>query len=178
MGSRAEALRTIDEATQRLLRTVEQFSDQDIEQPSLLPGWSRGHVLAHVAQTADAMRNLLVYARTGVPVAAYSSQEARDAAIEASAGRGASALLVDLSESAERFRIEAGLLAEEAWRVSVQVLGGAAFPAAQLLDRRLVEVELHHTDLGAGYGAGQWPDEFAQMFLSEPMKSQRDNRRR
>jgi len=178
MGSRAEALQTIDGATQRLLRTVERFNDQDIEQPSLLPGWRRGHVLTHVAQTADAMRNLLVWARTGVPVAAYASQEARDAAIEAGAGRGASALLVDLSESAEQFRIEAELLHGEAWQVSVHVLGGAAFPAAQLLHRRLVEVELHHTDLGAGYGAEQWPVEFAQMPLPEPMQSQREDRRR
>ena len=178
MGSRADALQTIDRATQRLLRTVERFSDQDIEQPSLLSGWSRRHVLTHVAQTADAMQNLLVWARTGVPKAAYASQEARDAAIDAGAGRSASALLVDLSDSAERFRIEAGLLNEEAWQVSVRVLDGAAFPAAQLLDRRLVEVELHHTDLDAGYGAGQSPIEFAQMPLPEPMQSQREDRRR
>ena len=178
MESRAEALQMIDRATQRLLRTVERFSDQDIGRPSSLPGWSRGHVLTHVARTADAMQNLLVWARTRVPVAAYASQEARDAAIEAGAGRSAGAVLVDVSESAERFRLEAGLLDEEAWQVSVRVLGGAAFPATQLLDRRLVEVELHHTDLDAGYGPGRWPIEFARMPLPEPMRGQREDRRR
>jgi len=75
-------VQAIDLVTERLLRTVNRFRDQDIERPSSLPGWTRGHVLVHVAQTADAMRNLLVWARTGVPVAAYASQAARDAAIE------------------------------------------------------------------------------------------------
>ncbi len=171
-------MQAIDVATQRLLRTVNGFSDQDIERPSSLPGWTRGHVLAHVAQTADAMRNLLAWARTGVPVAAYASQVARDAAIEAGAGRSASALMAELSESAERFRSEVAAMPEQAWQRDVRVLAGAEFPASQLLDRRLVEVEVHHTDLGAGYGPEQWPSAFASMPLSEPMRTQREDRRR
>jgi maleylpyruvate isomerase len=122
--------------------TVELFTDRDVERASLLPGWTRGHVLAHVAQGADAMRNLLVSARTEVPVAAYAGQEARDTAIETGARQRAGALLAELSASAEWFRAEATRLTERAWRQPVSVLGGAAFPAAQLLDRRLVEVEL------------------------------------
>jgi len=33
--------------------------------PSLLPGWTRAHVLAHLARNADAMRNMLAGARSG-----------------------------------------------------------------------------------------------------------------
>lgn len=164
-------------ATSSLLRSVEGFTDRDVEQESLLPGWTRGHVLAHIAQGADAMRNLLVWARTEVPLAAYVSQQARDAAIETGARQGAAALLAELSASAERFRAEATRLTERAWRQPVSVLGGAAFPAAQLLDRRLVEVELHHTDLRVGYDPEQWRPAFAGMLLAEPMRSQREDRR-
>jgi len=171
------ALQLIVVATSSLLRTVERFTDRDLEQESLLPGWTRGHVLAHVAQGADAMRNLLVWARTGVPVAAYASQQARDTAIETGARQGAGALLAELSASAERFRTEVTRLNERGWRQPVSVLGGAAFPAAQLLDRRLVEVELHHTDLHVGYGPEQWRPAFAEMLLAEPMRSQREDRR-
>jgi len=178
MSSRADVAAAVDAATQRLLRTVEGFGDEDVEQPSALPGWTRGHVLAHVAQSGDAMRNLLQQARTGTPVPAYASQAARDAAVEAGAGRSASALLAELSQSAERFRSEIDALPEPAWQQRVQVLGGAEFPAEQLLDRRLVEVELHHTDLDAGYGPEQWPSLFAQLPLPEPMRSQREDRRR
>ena len=52
------------------------------------------------------------------------------------------------------------------------------FPAAGLLTRRLVEVELHHCDLGAGYGPGDWPATFAAMELAEPMRSLREDRLR
>jgi maleylpyruvate isomerase len=172
-----DALRAIDAATQRLLQTVNRFSDRDVERPSLLHGWSRGHVLTHVAQSADAMRTLLAGARTGVPVAAYASQEARDTAIENGARRSAAGLRVELSSAVERFRAEASALPENAWRRPVSVLGGAEFPAAQLLDRLLVEVELHHTDLDAGYGPQQWTLAFAAMSLPEPMRTQRQDRR-
>lgn len=171
-------LEAIDLATERLLRTVERFNDFDVALPSSLPDWNRSHVLAHVAQSADAMRNLLVSARIGHPVAAYVSQQARDAAIDAAGGSGAAVLLAELSTSAERFRAEAAGLPEHAWQRQVRVLRGSEFPAAQLLVRRLVEVELHHSDLDAGYGPGEWPTSFAEMSLPEPMRSQRENRQR
>jgi len=172
----ADAVQAIDAATQRLLRTSDRFDDRDIARPSSLPGWTRGHVLAHVAQTADAMSNWLVAARTGVPVAAYASQAARDAAIEEGARRSASALRSELTASAERFRGEVAAMPEQAWQRRVQVLAGAEFVAAQLLDRRLVELELHHTDLDAGYGPQDWTSDFTSMSLAEPMRSQRQDR--
>ena len=56
--------------------------DEEFDEPSLLPDWSRRHVLAHVANNADALINLLTWARTGVETPMYASQEARDAGIE------------------------------------------------------------------------------------------------
>ena len=55
----------IDDATQRLLGTARLMTDEDVRQPSLLPGWTRGHVLAHLARNADALRNVLIGARAG-----------------------------------------------------------------------------------------------------------------
>ena len=55
----------LDDATQRLLSTARVLAEPDLRAPSLLPGWSRAHVLAHVARNADAMRNLLIGARSG-----------------------------------------------------------------------------------------------------------------
>jgi maleylpyruvate isomerase len=57
------------------------------------------------------------------------------------------------------------------------MLDSAPVPAAGLLTRRLVEVELHHCDLGAGYGPDDWPAAFAAMDLAEPMRSYRQDRR-
>ncbi len=74
------------------------------------------------------------------------------------------------------FRTLTRLLPDGAWRYQVQVLGSARFPAGQLLTRRLVEVELHHSDLGLGYRPADWPAAFAGMDLAEPMRSQRADR--
>jgi uncharacterized protein (TIGR03083 family) len=55
----------VDGATQRLLDDARTLSEADLRAASLLPGWTRAHVLAHVARDADAMRNLLIGARSG-----------------------------------------------------------------------------------------------------------------
>jgi len=167
----------IGEATGRLLGTVEGLSDDDVRQPSLLPGWTRGHVLTHLARGAEALGNLLEWARTGVPTQAYASQQARNEAIERGAGRSAAELLADIVASAGAFRTAAAAVPEHGWQRQVQALNFPEFPASQVLVRRLVEVELHHTDLGAGYGPGDWPAWFAGMELGEPMRTQRADRR-
>jgi maleylpyruvate isomerase len=175
-ANRQTMLALIDAATERLLATARAFTDDDVRRPSLLPGWTRAHVLAHLAGGAGALRNLLDSARTGRVIPAYAGQEARDAAIEAGSRQDAATLLDDLVTSADRFRAAAVALPEEAWARSVQVLSGAPMPATELLERRLVELELHHTDLDAGYGAGDWPPAFAGLDLGEPMRSQRADR--
>ena len=166
----------IDQATQRLLDTARVITEPDLRAPSLLPGWTRAHVVAHVARNADAMRNLLVGVRTGQDRPAYASAEARQADIEQGAGLRASELMADLAASAMALRTVARQLPEMGWLVPVRILDTASFPAAQLLTRRLVEVELHHCDLGAGYGPADWPAAFTAMDLAEPMRSLRQDR--
>ena len=166
----------IDQATQRLLDAARVIAEPDLRAPSLLPGWSRAHVLAHLARGADAMRNLLVGLIYDQDRPAYASAQARDEQIEASASRQPPELMADLAGSAMALRTMARRLPDEAWQAPVRVLGSAPFPAAQLLTRRLVEVELHHCDLGVGYGPDDWPAAFAGLELAEPMCSQRQDR--
>jgi maleylpyruvate isomerase len=166
----------IDHATQRLLGAARQLSLPELREPSLLPGWTRAHVLAHLARGADAMRYLLVGARAGHDRPAYDSEEARAAGIEHGAGLSEKELMADLADSAMALRTISKQLPDEAWQFEVRILDSQRFPAGQLLTRRLVEVELHHCDLGAGYGPGDWPAAFAAMKLDEPMRSQRQDR--
>jgi maleylpyruvate isomerase len=166
----------IDLATQRLLDTARVIADPDLRAPSLLPGWTRAHVVAHVARNADAMRNVLAGARSGESRPAYASADAREAGIEQGAGLSAAELMADLAGSAMALRAVARQLPDEAWQFEVRMMDSATFPAAELLTRRLVEVELHHCDLGAGYGPANWPAAFAAMDLPEPMRSQRQDR--
>jgi maleylpyruvate isomerase len=161
----------IDDATASLLETVARLTDSDVRRPSLLPGWTRGHVLTHLARGGDALRDLL----EGGP--GYPSRQARDAAIEAGAGRGVAELAADLRASAAAFREVALGQPDEAWgRTVTPPLGIAPFPAGQVLLRRLVEVELHHVDLDAGYRPADWPTTFNELELPEPMRGQRADR--
>jgi maleylpyruvate isomerase len=166
----------VDQATQRLLDVARVITEPDLRAPSLLPGWTRAHVLTHVARNADAMRNLLVGARSGQSRAAYASVEAREADIETGAKMNAKDLADDLADAAMAFRTVVTQLPDDVWRFGVRMLDFGPFPAADLLTRRLVEVELHHCDLGAGYGPADWPAAFAEMELAEPMRSDREDR--
>jgi maleylpyruvate isomerase len=166
----------IDDATQRLLSTARGLGEPELAAPSRLPGWSRAHVIAHLARNADAMRMLLAGARSGDARPAYASAEAREADIEAGARQQPIELVADLADAAMALRTMARQLPDPAWLVEVQMLDSDPFPAGQLLTRRLVEVELHHTDLGAGYGPAGWPAAFAAMELAEPLASYRRDR--
>lgn len=164
-SSPAELGQRIDAATGRLIATAASLTDEQVRQPSPLPGWSRGHVLTHLARNADGLRNLLTWARTGVRTPQYANQEARDAEIEAGAGRAAAAQLADLAESAAAFAAACDLLADADWDAMVQGLNGPPHPAWFTLRRRLSEVEIHHVDLDAGYRTVHWPAGFVAHSL-------------
>jgi maleylpyruvate isomerase len=166
----------IDQATQRLLDDARIIPGADLRAPSLRPGWTRAHVLAHVARNADAMRNLLISARSGQDRPAYASAQAREADIERGAALTAKDLTADLADSSMALRTIVKQLPDQAWQVRVRMLDSAPFPAAELLTRRLVEIELHHCDLAVGYSPADWPATFAAMELAEPMRSQRQDR--
>jgi maleylpyruvate isomerase len=162
----------IDQATQRLLDRARVITESDLRAPSLLPGWTRARVLAHVALGADAMRDLL----TGRDRTGPASAEAHAADLDRRVGQRPEQLVADLADSAMALRTVARRLPGDRWQALVQVPGLAPFPAAELLVRRLVEVELHHSDLGTGYGPAGWPAAFAAMDLPEPMRSWREDR--
>jgi maleylpyruvate isomerase len=167
----------IEDSTLRLLDTARGLSDAAAEDPSLLPGWSRKHVLTHVARGGDALRNLLRSAWTGVTVPPYASPEAREKDIEIGALRVIDEIVADVVDSAAKFRAEAGSVPGDAWGREMRVLDYPPFPATRILIWRWVEIELHHVDLGVGYRTADWPAEFAALELPEPMASQRADRR-
>ncbi len=150
----------VDAATGRMLATAAELTDEQARAASPLPGWSRGHVLTHIARNADGLRNLLVWAHTGVVTPQYRDAQARNDEIEAGSGRAARELAADAAESAARFAAQAGLLTGDGWQVMVRGLNGPEHPAWVVLWRRLGEVEFHHVDLDAGYRPADWPDWF------------------
>jgi maleylpyruvate isomerase len=159
-------IQAIDDATGHLLRTVEDLTDEQARGASLLPGWTRGHVLAHVARNADALINLTVWARTGVPTPMYPSREVRAATIEAQSGRPVVELRSDVAESHGRFMDAVGQLSDDDWSKTWGEPDRVR-PAPYILTMRRTEVEVHHVDLDLDYTLAHWPEDFVEDLLDE-----------
>jgi maleylpyruvate isomerase len=154
----------VDRATHRLLRTAADLDDAAVAEPSLLPGWTRGHVLTHVARNADANTNLLTGAATGTDIPGYPSPTARVEGIEAGHTRPLAEQIDDIRTAAQRLADAATAMPAEAWAV---VLPSTGSPAAMVPWARLREVEVHHVDLAAGYTTDDWSEAFALRLLRE-----------
>lgn len=174
VSDNAESVGPVSAATQRLLDTADNLDTADLAAPSRCPGWSRAHVLAHVARNADALTNLLSWAATGQEKFMYPSAEARSADIEAGAAASLEDLIVDVRESAARFGSAISQLPEEGWEHVVRTGpggNGASIPARRVVWVRLRELEFHHVDLDAGYSPVDWPAPFVSRALTEAMRA-------
>ncbi|MFB9461483.1 maleylpyruvate isomerase family mycothiol-dependent enzyme [Streptomyces cinereospinus] len=162
MTDHARDLASVRDATERLLAAAAELDNADVTEPSRLPGWTRGHVLAHLARNADALVNVL----QGRPM--YVSADARDADIERDAPRPLDAQLADVRESAARFQEVAAAPAD--WSRTVELRNGVTDAACRVPFRRWAEVELHHVDLGVGHELEDLPAEFTEReteFLAD-----------
>lgn len=142
-----------------LERLVADVGDRRLAEPSTLPGWSRGHVLAHLTDNARMFARLAEHALRGELVAAYDGGvDERDAIIEATAGRAAT-------------EHRAELAANTAWLEAVWAKAGEAdwgrpvtFRDADLAATVLArwrEVWIHMVDLDLGVRPDDWPEELA-----------------
>jgi maleylpyruvate isomerase len=153
-------------ATATLLEAARGLPDPDLGGPSLCPGWTRAHVLTHVARNADGLVNLLTWARTGVETPQYPSVEARNADIEAGSARPAAEIVADLEAAAGRFAQAIAELPADRWDERVRMRSGREVPASRIPWFRLVELEVHHVDLDADYTPAHWPPDFVERMLS------------
>src|SRR3712207_47353 len=108
---------------ERLFATaLGRLTDEELDRPSLLPGWDRRHVVAHVARNADALLNLLTWARTGTETPMYPSREARDAGIAETAALDAPRLRTEFIAATARFADAVRGLPGPAWSVTVRTM--------------------------------------------------------
>ncbi|WP_328512071.1 maleylpyruvate isomerase family mycothiol-dependent enzyme [Streptomyces sp. NBC_00376] len=145
------------ESTERFIATVRTLSDAQIRQPSLVPPWTRGHTITHVARAGDSLCRLLAWARSVVETPQYSSMESRAAEIDAGAARPTAELVADVAAGADRFAEAVRALPEDAWQAEVRMRTGELRTPHTLVPARLRELEVHHADLAAGYGFADIP---------------------
>jgi maleylpyruvate isomerase len=153
-------------AHRRLLDTVKRLTDEDARRPSLLDGWTVGHVLTHLARNADSHARMLEAAAAGQVVPQYAGGlDQRAADIETGHGRDASVLADDVRQSCARLEHTWRTAPPEAWAGYGMNSAGGQWPCAVLPFHRWREVEVHHCDLGLGFSWADWPDSYVQREL-------------
>jgi maleylpyruvate isomerase len=118
--------------------------------PSLLPDWTVGHLLTHVARNADSHRGVFEAAQRGEITTQYPGGPAqREGDIAAGAGRPATELIADVRTA--NLRLEGAWAAtdEETWAtgLGIRAKGLATLPDYVFLRWREVEVHLVDLDL-------------------------------
>jgi maleylpyruvate isomerase len=146
------------DAHQRLLARLDAAGDFDPRQPSLLPDWTIGHVLTHLARNADSGIRML----DGLQQYEGGVAGRRDD-IEAGAGRPCTELVADVRSSI--WRLEQRWAQEPAWDGPPAQATVGEVPRHVLPSRRWRETEVHHADLGFGYTFADMPNDFVRPEL-------------
>jgi maleylpyruvate isomerase len=159
----AEELAAVREATTRLRALVDRTPD--LLAPSLLPGWTRAHVVAHIAGNARSHIRMLRGAQEDEVLDQYpGGAEARASAIKELAQDPAGAV-EELHRSAED--LAHAWRGTSDWSALARPLDSEPVPVAGLLWMRWREVEIHAVDLAGDYRPQDWPQPFLDRVLAE-----------
>ncbi|GAA3548311.1 maleylpyruvate isomerase family mycothiol-dependent enzyme [Kribbella ginsengisoli] len=151
----------IEASISRLNALLVDLDDATVRAPSALPGWSRGHVLTHIANFGEAMTRQIDEARAGRLIEMYDGgRPARDAAIEAGAGRSADELRDHVAATS------AGLLAAwekvDDWSRPVRHRDS---DLAATVYAGWREYEVHTVDLALEPTSDDWSEDFCLHLL-------------
>lgn len=165
--SHADALRWVQAGSRLLLDGVAALDEEAFAAPSALPGWTRKHLVAHVAANAEALMNLARWAATGVETPMYASPEQRNADIEAGSTRPGDELAAWAASSAAALDAALARLDEAAWAAEVRTAQGRLVPATEIPWMRAREVCVHAVDLDRGVGFGDLPEDFLAALVAD-----------
>lgn len=166
-------LEQVREAHRALVAALDGLDDRHVTRPSLLPGWTVGHVLTHLARNADSHVRLLVAASRGEIGEQYPPGRHRDAAaaraaeIDAGAGRRAAELVDDVCRSAEALEAAWDACTDLGWSGQGRSGSGELVPVRDLPFRRWREVEVHRVDLGPGVPGSCTPADWPAAYVRE-----------
>ena len=121
-------------------RKLNELTDRDLDAPSLVPGWTRRHLVAHVGYHARALARLVDWGRTGIETPMYASPVERDAEIALGATLPAQALRHLFTHSAVHLNVAWRDLMDPHWDTGVRTLEGSAIRLRELPMLRAREI--------------------------------------
>lgn len=168
--SAGRAIDLLGAADRALTATMARMTEAQLHEPSLCDGWTRAHVLAHVARNADGLQHLVQWATSGREHPAYSSPEQRDQDIEQGARQPLPRLRADVVAASNAFRSRVETLRARTDLSMVRVASGRPTPGDQVPWMRLREVTYHHVDLDLGYTFADVPPEVVRAGIVEAVE--------
>lgn len=151
-------------------RALNELRGDELDAPSLVPGWTRRHVAAHVGLNARALTHLTEWAATGVETPMYASPTERDEEIAFAATLPARALRNLSAHAAVHLDVEWRDLEPAAWEAQVRTAQGRVVPARETVWMRTREVWVHAVDLDHGASFRQFPPELVDALLADVMR--------
>jgi maleylpyruvate isomerase len=134
---------------------------------SALPGWTRAHLVAHLAANAEAVGNLVRWAATGERSPMYTSPEQRASDIERGSRRGGADLVDWFESSATALERAMDDLTDEQWRAQVVTAQGRDVPASETPWMRARELMVHVVDLNVGITFENLPADFLDALVDD-----------
>ncbi len=146
-----------------LITALATLTDSQARAASNLPGWTVGHVLAHIARNADSHARVLTAAAAGEPAVQYpGGAEQRAQEIEDGSGRPAAELVADVAAACAALDRVWATTPDHVWQMEGQMAVGPV-RLDDLPFRRWRETVVHHADLGLSYSHRDWPADYVRL---------------
>ena len=154
----------------RLVAGLVRLTEDDLSFPSLLPRYTRRHVVAHLANKTVA--HVVVF---GGPAAGevrrlHPDGYDADAAAEASARRSGDELRSQLEQSLELLEETWDSLDDALW-AKQEIMTAGPRTMSEIITHHMRDVEVHHVDLDIGYRPSDWPSIFVERELVKRLRS-------
>lgn len=162
-------LATCHASHRRLLGTLAPLADDDLRAPSRLPGYSRAHVVTHLANKTRAHARLFDGAAAGEVRRLHPEGHDADRAADAGADRSAAELHADLARSFTLLEAAWDALDDARWGCQGIMTAGPR-SMTEIVGHHLRDVEVHHVDLDLGYRPSDWPAAFVERELAKRLR--------
>lgn len=146
---------------------IRDLGPEDLQGESLLPGWTRGHVIAHIGYNARALARLVQWAQTGTEKPMYESRESRADEIDLGSTLSHTSLTRLSSQEAAQLEEAWRNLPNDRWTYEVKNAQGRMIPVSETIWMRARELWLHAIDLNNGATVQDIPLPAAARILQD-----------
>ena len=151
---------------QQLLEVVDALDDAGFSAPSLLPGWSRGTLVGHLALNARSHVHLFECASRGETGEQYpGGKGARERGSEEASHWSRETAVKELRAAVYALEGAWAGAAHDTWLGTATLASGSVVSMHELPFLRWRESVVHLTDLDVGHGWDTWPSLYVRLEL-------------